>query len=77
MPPWHGAQLAYELRQRGRRVELSTDSKLKRALEQANKTGAKAALLIGDDEIAAGAYSIKELATGQPKKITRDELLNV
>lgn len=73
----HGAQLAYELRQRGRRVELSTDSKLKRALEQANKTGANAALLIGDDEIAAGAYSIKDLATGEQKKITRDELLNV
>ncbi len=72
----HGAQLAYELRQKGRRVELSTDSKLKRALELANKTGARAALIIGDDEIAEGAYSLKEMATGEQRKITRDELLN-
>lgn len=72
----HGAQLAYELRQKGRRVELSTDPKLKRALELANKTGARAALIIGDDEIAEGAYSLKEMATGEQRKITRDELLN-
>lgn len=72
----HGAQLAYELRQKGRRVELSTDSKLKRALELANKTSARAALIIGDDEIAQGAYTLKDMASGEQKKITRDELLN-
>jgi histidyl-tRNA synthetase len=72
----HCAQLAYDLRGRGRRVELSTDTKLKRALELANKSGAKAAVIVGDDEIAEGVYALKDLASGEQRNVTRDELLN-
>lgn len=72
----HCAQLAYELRGRGRRVELSADAKLKRALELANKSGARAAVIVGDDEIAKGVYALKDLASGEQRDVTRDELLN-
>jgi histidyl-tRNA synthetase len=72
----HCAQLAYELRARGRRVELSADAKLKRALELANKCGARAAVIVGDDEIARGVYALKDLASGEQRNVTRDELLH-
>jgi histidyl-tRNA synthetase len=72
----HCAQLAFELRSKGRRVELSVDAKLKRALELANKSGARAALIVGDDEIAKGVYALKDMTTGEQRNVTREELLN-
>jgi histidyl-tRNA synthetase len=47
---------------------------LKRALEVANKLGAKYALIVGDDEIAAGTYTLKDMATGEQKPLSRVEL---
>jgi len=50
------------------------DRKLKRALEVASKSGARFALILGDDEIAAGTYQLKNLATGEQQPLTRDAL---
>src|SRR2546423_1330499 len=50
----HAGGLAAELRSQGVSVERSVDKKLKRALEVANKSGARFALILGDNEIAAG-----------------------
>ena len=61
----HCGVLARELRRSGLAVELSTDRKLKRALETANKIGARFALIVGDDEIAAGVYALKNMASGE------------
>jgi histidyl-tRNA synthetase len=72
----HCAALAYELRQRGRRVELSVDAKLKRSLEVANKIGARRTVIVGSDEIAQGVYAVKDMASGEQRKLTREELLN-
>jgi histidyl-tRNA synthetase len=70
----HSALLARSLRRSGISVEVSFDSKLKRALEVANKVGAKYALIIGDNEIVAGAYTLKDMVTGEQKPLTRVEL---
>lgn len=70
----HAALLARDLRRTGVTVEVSTDSKLKRALETANKIGARHALLLGDNEIAAGVYALKEMATGEQKNLSRAAL---
>ena len=48
--------------------------KLKRAMELANKIGARYALILGDDEIAAGQYSLKDMQSGEQQRVTRDEL---
>ncbi len=72
----HCAQLAYELRQKGKRVELSVDAKLKRSLELANKLQARTALIVGEDEIAQGSYTSKDMISGEQTKISREELLN-
>jgi histidyl-tRNA synthetase len=71
----HSSQLARQLREGGAVVELAPAGKLKRAMELANKLGARYALLIGDNEIAAGAYALKDMASGEQTNVTRDELL--
>ncbi len=71
----HGVALARELRRAGIVVEVGVDGKLKRAMENANKLGAKRVLLIGDNEIAAGVYALKDMATGEQESLTREALL--
>ena len=67
--------LAAELRAAGISVERSVDRKLKRALEVANKMGARYALILGDNEIAAGTYLLKDMAAGEQESLTRDQLI--
>src|SRR6185312_14429906 len=57
----HAGILAGELRRAGASVEVGFDAKLKRALELANKLGARFALLIGDNELKSGEYLLKEM----------------
>lgn len=71
----HAALLARDLRREGVCVELSPDHKLKRALEVANKSGARYALILGDNEIAAGVYALKDMASGDQRNCSRGELL--
>jgi histidyl-tRNA synthetase len=70
----HAASLATELRAQGFSVERSADRKLKRALEVANKSGARFALILGDDEIASGMYSLKNMASGEQVRLSREDL---
>ena len=66
--------LARDLRARGVSVEAGADGKLKRALELANKLGARYALIVGENEIAAGRVRAEEHATGEQRNVGRDEL---
>jgi len=70
----HAGELVAELRAQGISVERSTDKKLKRALEVASKSGARFALIIGDDEVSSGSYSLKDMAAGVQVKVSRSEL---
>ena len=70
----HAGALAAELRSQGFSVERSADRKLKRALEVANKTGARYTLILGDDEVNTGTYSLKDMASGEQVKLQRSEL---
>ncbi len=70
----HAGALAAELRGAGISVERSVDRKLKRALETANKMGARFALIIGDNEIADGTYLMKDMASGQQVSLSREAL---
>ena len=67
------AVLARDLRRGGVSVEMA-EGKLKRAMELANKLGARFTLIVGDDEIAAGRYALKNMATGEQQNVTRDEI---
>jgi histidyl-tRNA synthetase len=66
-------RLATRLRAAGRSVELALGhAKLKRALADADRSGASRALLIGPDEAARGVARVRDLASGEE----RDEPLD-
>ena len=68
------ALLARDLRRLGISVEIAAEARLKRALELANKLAARYALILGEDEIASGRYTLKNMATGEQVSVTREEL---
>lgn len=70
----HCTLLARELRRKGVSVEIAFEGKLKRALETANKIGARYALIVGDNEIQAGAYALKNMSTGEQETVSREQL---
>jgi histidyl-tRNA synthetase len=69
----HAAVMARDFRQAGVSVEL-VEGKLKRVMELANKLGARFTLIIGDNEMAAGRYALKDMTTGDQQSLTRDEI---
>jgi histidyl-tRNA synthetase len=71
----HCALVAREIRRSGAAVEIAGETKLKKALETANKTGARHALIAGDDELASGVYTLKDMQTGEQRKLSREELI--
>ena len=69
-------QIAQKLRANGVSVELPPDEmKFKKALGLADKLGAKYALIIGEDEVASGSFTLKRLADGEQLKLKEDQLL--
>src|ERR1700722_15153829 len=71
----HAGEIAAELREAGYVVERSVDKKLKRALEVANKIGARFALILGDNEIASGTYLLKDMLSTLQESLSRDQLV--
>jgi len=69
----HAAVLARDLRKSGFSVELA-EGKLKRVMELADKLGARFTLIVGDNEMAAGRYALKNMSTGDQRNLTRDEI---
>jgi histidyl-tRNA synthetase len=61
---------AKTLRNAGFRVELpATELKFGKALERASKLGSRFALLLGDDEVSSGLWTVKTLADGTQTKM--------
>jgi histidyl-tRNA synthetase len=69
------ARLARELRRQDLIVELGDDSfRLKKSFEAAARIGAKYILIVGENEIKADAFALKNLATGEQVSVARGEL---
>ena len=67
---------AKDLRNAGFSVELPpTELKFGKALERADKLGSRYALILGDNEVAEGSWTLKTLADGTQQKLTEPELL--
>ena len=58
------SKLAEELRDHGLAVDLGYSGNLARRLRRANKIGAFAAILLGEDELARGVATLRDLDTG-------------
>jgi histidyl-tRNA synthetase len=62
-------RVAGELRSQGRRVELLLGTpSMKRAMKDADRSGAARVWLIGADEVARGTATVRELATGEQRE---------
>jgi histidyl-tRNA synthetase len=80
---WMGAaaypaavRLARRLRGERLSVEIpAEETKFKKALGLADKLRARQAVIIGDDEISTGQFTLKNLATGEQKKFGEAELV--
>ncbi len=69
------AKLARELRRQDLVVELGDDTfRLKKSFEAATKVGAKYILIVGENEVKADAFALKNLTTGEQVSVARAEL---
>jgi histidyl-tRNA synthetase len=69
------ARLARELRRHDLVVELGDDSfRLKKSFETADKIGSRYILIVGENEVAANAFTLKHLASGEQVTVPRAEL---
>ena len=70
------ARLARELRRHDLVVELGDESfRLKKSFETATKAEANYILIVGENEVKADAFALKNLATGEQVSVPRGELV--
>jgi histidyl-tRNA synthetase len=70
-------KLARALRSAGVATLLEFEErKMKKAMAQADKSGARFALIIGDDELANDRYQLKNLATGEKEFLALTEIVS-
>ena len=69
---------AKNLRAAGFSVELPpVEQKFGKALGHADKLGARYALILGEDEVSSGQWTLKTLADGTQQKLTEPQLLDL
>jgi histidyl-tRNA synthetase len=69
------ARLAQELRRQDVIVELGDENfRLKKSFEIATKAGANFILIVGENEVKAGSFALKNLASGDQVSVPRQEL---
>jgi histidyl-tRNA synthetase len=62
------------LRRAGIRAEIGYRGNLRRRMERANRTGARAVVIIGADDMAGGVVQLKDLASGHQEAVALDRL---
>ncbi len=66
--------LLQTLRHAGVRAEMAYRGNLRRRMERANRIGARAAVIIGADDLAAGVAQVKDLASGTQEAVALDRV---
>jgi histidyl-tRNA synthetase len=67
-------KLAEELRDLGLIVELGYSGNLQRRMRRADRAGARAAVLLGDDELAKGEATLRDFDSGEQQAVALTEL---
>jgi histidyl-tRNA synthetase len=71
----HALKLARELRRDGVSADLGEETfRLKKSFELAEKAGARYIVIVGENEVAADQFAVKNLATGEQVQLPRAEL---
>lgn len=69
-------KLARELRRHGISAEIGDeDFRLKKSFEGAVRAGAKYIVIVGENEVASGHFTVKNLTTGYQVRVARAELV--
>lgn len=72
------ADIARKLRNASLAIEFDfTDRKMKKAMALASKSGARYALIIGEDEISSEKYGLKDLATGKQESLNLEAIIQI
>ncbi len=66
--------LADSLRRAGIAVDLGLSGNLKRRMQQANRIGARAAVLLGEDELAKAVATVRDMESGEQREVPIDRL---
>lgn len=73
----YALNLLHELRSMGIRADMDTrERNLKGQMKYANKLGAEYTAVIGDDEVASGEITLKNMSTSEQTKVRRGDLAN-
>jgi histidyl-tRNA synthetase len=67
-------RLAHRLRRAGFVVELGYSGNAKRRLQRANRLNARAAVILGEDELARSAAAVRDLDSGEQVEVALDAL---
>lgn len=68
--------LSHALRQAGIITDLGYSGNLTKRLKRANKNNASYAVIFGDDELASGQFSVRNLETGEQQSVAADDLVS-
>jgi histidyl-tRNA synthetase len=66
--------IARALRRAGIAVEQDYRGNMKRRMQRANKLNARAAIILGDDELAKGVAQLKDLDSGEQREVALEKL---
>jgi histidyl-tRNA synthetase len=66
--------LAQDLRRAGFAVDLGFSGNLSRRMKRANRLHAVAAVIVGDDEMAKGIATLRDMATGDQQAVPLGEI---
>ncbi len=71
----HAVALTAELREAGIAVDRAYDNRsMKAQMKLANRSGARLALIVGDDEVAAGTVMVKPMRGGDQFSVARSDI---
>ena len=68
------AKLAYQLRQDGLDIEMAFKGNVGKRMKRANKLNARAAVLIGEDELARNVCTLRDLDQGEQSEVPLSDL---
>ncbi len=68
------AKITEDLRRAGHAVDLGFSGNLGKRMKRANKLNAAAAILLGDDEIAKGVATVRDMTTGAQEQVSLEQL---
>jgi histidyl-tRNA synthetase len=71
----HALKLARELRRAGISADLGEEGfRLKRSFEMAEKAAARYIVIVGENEVGADKFAVKDLASGEQVQVARSDL---